>query len=74
MFEEVDVILFCNGEQVITTSGAICSHMEQCVAIAEIESGESVENSLLAAPDGESYVKPTLLLLKRDPWVDVVTK
>jgi hypothetical protein len=48
--------------------------MQQCAAIAEIESGDSVENSLLAAPDGFSYVKPIVVLFKRDPWADTVMK
>ena len=68
------MILSSNGEQVITTSGAISSHMEECRAIAEIESGESVENSLFAAPDGETHVKPRVILFNGDPWADVVTK
>jgi hypothetical protein len=45
-------MLLCNGEQGITTSGAIANHMQECAAIAEIESEVSVENSLFDAPDG----------------------
>jgi hypothetical protein len=72
--DDVDAILSCDGDQVIPTSGAISIHVQQCAAIAEIESGETVENSLLAAPDGESHVKPAVVFFKRDPWADVATK
>jgi hypothetical protein len=49
--------------------------MEQCAAIAEIESGETVENSLFAAPDGQSCVKAALTIVsKHDPWARVVAK
>ena len=44
--------------------------MQQCAAIAEIESEGSVENSLFDAPDGESHVKSTVVLFKGDPWVE----
>jgi hypothetical protein len=33
--------------------------MQECAAIAETESGENVENSLLAAPEGQAHVKST---------------
>jgi hypothetical protein len=73
--DDVNVIVSCNGEQVIKTSGAISSHMQQCAAIAEIESGENVETSLLMVrDDGASVVKRTDVLYKRDPLVDVVIK
>jgi len=53
----LDAIIWCDGEQLILTSDAIFSHMQQCVPIAKLESGESVENSLIPAPDWESSVK-----------------
>jgi hypothetical protein len=60
--------------QVIPTCVAISGHLQQCAATAELESGENVENSLLAGPDGESHVQPTVVVFKQDPWVDFVTK
>ena len=57
MSDVLDAIISCDGEQLILTSVAIFSHMQQCVPIAKLESGESVENSLLPAPDWESSVK-----------------
>jgi hypothetical protein len=60
--------------QVILTSVAISGHLQQCAATAKIESRENVENSLLAVPDGESHVQPTVVVFKRDPWADFVTK
>jgi hypothetical protein len=48
--------------------------MQQCAAIAEIELGGNVENSLFDAPDGDSHVNSTVELVKGDPWVDVVRK
>ena len=50
-------------------AGAILSHIDQCAAIAELESGEDVEDSLFAPPNGQSHVKPTLTLYKRDHWL-----
>ena len=44
--------------------------MQQCAAIAGIESEGSVENSLFDAHDGESHVKSTVVLFKGDPWVE----
>jgi hypothetical protein len=70
----IDVMLLCNGKQVIGTSGAITNHMQQCAAIAEIELGGNVENSLFDAADGDSHVKSTVVLFNGDPWVDVVRK
>jgi hypothetical protein len=70
----IDVILLCNGEQVIRTSGAIANHLQQCAVIAEIELGGNVENSLFDAPDGDLHVKSSVVLFKGDPWVDVVKK
>ena len=69
-----DVILSWNGEQVIPKSGAISSHMEQCAAIAEIESGEILETSLLAAPEGKTHIQPTLIVYNGDPWANEVLK
>lgn len=57
MSDVLDAIIWCDGEQLILTSDAIFSHMQQCVPIAKLESGESVENSLIPAPDWESSVK-----------------
>jgi hypothetical protein len=69
--DHVGATLSCDGEQVIPTSVAIFGHMQQCAAIAEIESGEDVENSLLAAPDGQSYVRSTVELFETDPWGEI---
>ena len=33
-----------------------------------------MENYLFAPPEGESHVKPTLVLIKHEPWTEVVTK
>lgn len=57
----------------IPTCVAISGHLKQCAAIAEIESGEEVENSLLAGPNGESHVQPTVVVFKQDPWADFVS-
>ena len=46
------------------------SHIEQCPAIAEIEaeieSGETAENSLFAVPEGMSHVQSTLMFFDDD--------
>jgi hypothetical protein len=54
--------------------GGISRHMDVCAAIAEIESGENVENSLLDAPDGQPHVQPTVVVFKQDPWADLSRK
>jgi hypothetical protein len=48
--------------------------MQECAAIAEIESGENVENSLLAAPEGQACVKSTAEWLQPELWSEVDTK
>ena len=58
----------------IPTSGGISVHVGQCAAIAEILSGESVENSLFAPPEGRTHIKSTLVLYDRDPWPNVVPR
>jgi hypothetical protein len=68
MPKKVDAIFSCNGGQVILVSSAIDSHLRQCAAIKEIDSGENFENCVLAAPDGEPPVK------LRHLWVDVFRK
>jgi len=66
--DAVDAIVSCNGEQVIPQASGIVCHMEECAAIAEIESGETVENSLFAPPAGKTHVESVVMLYKRDPW------
>lgn len=52
------------------------SHIEQCAAIAEIEaeieSGETAENSLFAVPEGKSHVQSTLMFFNDDECPDAV--
>jgi hypothetical protein len=52
---------------VIPKPGGIVPHLEQCAAIAEIDSGETVENSLLAPPEGRSSVRSACYLYKHRP-------
>jgi hypothetical protein len=54
------------------------SHIEQCAAIAEIEaemeSGETAENSLFAVPEGKSHVQSTMMFFNDDLCPDAVTQ
>jgi len=54
------------------------SHIEQCAAIAEIEaeieSGETVENSLFAVPKGKSHVQSTMMFFNDDLCPAIVTQ
>jgi hypothetical protein len=72
--DDTGSFICCNCDQVIPTSGGISRHMDLCAAIAEIESGENVENSLFDAPDGQSHVQPTVVVFKRDPWAGLLRK
>lgn len=52
------------------------SHIEQCAAIAEIEAemetGETAENSLFAVPEGKSHVQSTMMFFNDDLCPDTV--
>ena len=48
--------------------------MRKCAAIAEVESGEIVKNSLLAPPPGMTHVKRRLVVFRGDPWGDLVAR
>ncbi len=52
------------------------SHIKQCAAIAEIEaeieSGETAENSLFAVPEGKSHVQSTMMFFNDDLCPDTV--
>jgi hypothetical protein len=54
------------------------SHIEQCAAIAEIEaeieSGETVENSLFAVPEGKLHVQSRMMFFNDDLCPDTVTQ
>ena len=54
------------------------SHIEQCAAIAEIEaeleSGETAENSLFAVPEGKSHVQSTMMFFDNNLSPDTVTQ
>jgi len=54
------------------------SHIEQCAAIAEIEaeieSGETAENSLFAVPEGKSHVRSTIMFFDDDVCLDTATQ
>jgi hypothetical protein len=54
------------------------SHIEQCAAIAEIEaeiqSGETAEDSLFAVPEGLSHVQSTMMFFNEDVCPDTVTE
>ena len=58
----------------IPTSVAILSHMQQCAAIAEVVSGQNVENSLLDAADGQPYVRSKVEYYAWDPLTRVATE
>ncbi len=52
------------------------SHIEQCAAIAEIEAemetGETAENSLFAVPEGKSHVQSTMMFFNDNLCPDTV--
>jgi len=54
------------------------SHIEQCAAIAEIEaeieSGETAENSLFAVPEGKLHVRSTIMFFDDDLCLDTATQ
>jgi hypothetical protein len=54
------------------------SHIEQCAAIAEIEaeieSGETADNSLFAVPEGKLHVQSTMMFFNDDLCPDTVTQ
>jgi hypothetical protein len=54
------------------------SHIEQCAAIAEIEaeiqSGETAEDSLFAVPEGMSHVESTMMFFNEDVCPDTVRR
>ncbi len=54
------------------------SHIEQCAAIAEIEaeieSGETAENSLFTVPEGKSHVQSTMMFFNDDLCPATVTQ
>jgi hypothetical protein len=55
------------------------SHIEQCAAIAEIEaeiqSGETAEDSLFAVPEGMSHVQSAMMFFNKDVCpADTVTE
>ena len=54
------------------------SHIEQCAAIAEIEaeiqSGETAEDSLFAVPEGMSHVQSAMMFFNKDVCPDTVTE